>query len=160
MTDATADHSAAPIFGWVGFCAAAIALLAALFVFWAGPFAPQQSAGVSLGELAAEIGKSTLRAAAGLEQPEPVAPARDLDDILKIGVAMLGGFSIILSVVGLLRHEKTRPAIAGIAVGIGAILFQFFAWAFVAFLGVLVIMALLNSFSDFFTETFSGLFGG
>ncbi len=152
----TATQSASPVFGWIGFCLAAMALFAALFVFWAGPFAPQQSTGVSLGELAAEIGKSTLRAAAGLEQPEPVAQTRDLDDFLQIGVAMLGGLAIVVSVIGILRHERMRPAIAGVCVGIGAILFQFFAFAFFAFLGVLVIMALLNSFSD----VFSGLFGG
>ncbi|MEX0368831.1 MAG: hypothetical protein AB3N22_22450 [Ruegeria sp.] len=156
MTDISAKDAQNPVFGWLGFIVGSIALMAALFVFWAGPFAPQQSTGVSLGELAAEIGKSTLRAAAGLEQPEPVAQARDMDDYLRIGVSMLGGIAIILSAVGLLRHEKMRPAIAGIVIGTGAILFQFFAWAFLALLGVLVIMALLHSFSDFF----SGLLGG
>ncbi len=153
---ASIQNTNQPVFGWVGFCVSAIALLGALFLFWAGPFAPQQSTGVSLGELAAELGKSTLRSAAGLDQPEPVARARDLDDFLQIGVALLGGLAIILSAIGILRHEKLRPAIAGIAIGIGAILFQFFAFAFFAFLGVLIIMALLNSFSD----VFSGLFGG
>ncbi|NOE26681.1 hypothetical protein [Ruegeria sp. HKCCD6157] len=156
MTGTSATDTVNPVFGWVGFCIASLALLAALFVFWAGPFAPQQTAGVSLGELAAEIGKSTLRAAAGMEQPEPVARARDLDDFLRIGVAMLGGLAIVISAVGILRHEKRRPAIAGMVIGTGAILFQFFAFAFFALLGVLVIMALLNSFSD----VFSGLFGG
>ncbi len=154
--DITANQTAAPVFGWIGFCTAAIALFAALFVFWAGPFAPQQSAGVSLGELAAEIGKSTLRSAAGLEQPKPVARTRDLDDYLSVAVAMIGALSIVLSVIGILRHERLRPAVAGISIGVGAILFQFFAFAFFAFLGVLIVMALLNSFSD----VFSGLFGG
>ncbi len=156
MTEMTAADTGNPVFGWAGFCLAALALFAALFVFWAGPFAPQQSAGVTLGELAAELGKSTLRAAAGMEQPAPVAPTRDLDDFLQIGVAMLGGLAIVVSVIGILRHEKRRPAIAGVVIGTGAILFQFFAMAFFAFLGALVIMGLLNSFSD----VFSGLFGG
>ncbi|WP_170602942.1 hypothetical protein [Ruegeria arenilitoris] len=160
MTEVSIQGNQSPVFGWLGFGVAAISLIAALFVFWAGPFAPQQSTGVSLGELAAEIGKSTLRAAAGIEQPEPIAPARDLDDYLRTGVSMLGATAIVLSVIGLLRHERIRPAVAGIAIGTGAILFQFFAWAFLALLGTLVIMALLNSFSDFFTDTFSGLFGG
>lgn len=156
MTEVTAQNDHSPVFGWLGFLIASTSLMAALFVFWAGPFAPQQSTGVSLGELAAEIGKSTLRSAAGLDQPEPVARARNMDDFLQIGVAMLGGLAIILAAVGLMRHEKKRPAIAGIVIGVGAILFQFFAMAFFALLGVLVIMALLNSFSD----VFSGLFGG
>lgn len=156
MSSVSFSEQPNPVFGWLGFALGAVALLAALFVFWAGPFAPQQSTGVSLGELAAEIGKSTLRAAAGMDQPDPVAPVRDLDDHLQVGVALLGGLAIILSVVGILRHEKMRPAIAGIAIGIGAILFQFFAWAFLAFLVVVLIAVLLNSFSDFFV----GLFGG
>ncbi|SMO80717.1 hypothetical protein [Ruegeria faecimaris] len=154
--DASIQNTNQPVFGWIGFSVSAMALLGALFLFWAGPFAPQQSTGVSLGELAAELGKSTLRSAAGLDQPEPLTPSRDLDDYLQIGVALLGGLAIVLSAIGILRHEKLRPAIAGIAIGIGAILFQFFAFAFFAFLGVLVIMALLNSFSD----VFGGLFGG
>ncbi|WP_425084808.1 hypothetical protein [Ruegeria profundi] len=156
MTDITATETANPVFGWTGFCLAAMALFAALFVFGAGPFAPQQSTGVSLGELAAELGKSTLRAAAGLEQPEPVAQTRDLDDFLQIGVAMLGGLAIVVSVIGILRHERMRPAIAGVSIGVGAILFQFFAMAFFAFLGALVIMALLHSFSDVFGSLFGG----
>ena len=156
MTDISASDVQRPVFGWIGFATASAAFMAALFVFWAGPFAPQQSTGVSLGELATEIGKSTLRAAAGLDQPEPVTQARDLDDHLRIAVAMLGGLAIVLSAIGFLRHERRRPAIAGITIGIGAILFQFFAFAFLAFLGVLIIMALLNSFSD----VFAGLFGG
>ncbi|WP_271951816.1 hypothetical protein [Ruegeria faecimaris] len=154
--DASIQNTNQPVFGWIGFSVSAMALLGALFLFWAGPFAPQQSTGVSLGEVAAELGKSTLRSAAGLDQPEPLTPSRDLDDYLQIGVALLGGLAIVLSAIGILRHEKLRPAIAGIAIGIGAILFQFFAFAFFAFLGVLVIMALLNSFSD----VFGGLFGG
>ncbi|MEM9127053.1 MAG: hypothetical protein AAGB28_14795 [Pseudomonadota bacterium] len=156
MADVTAPDSASPYFGWTGFCLAAVALFSALFVFWAGPFAPQQSTGVSLGELAAELGKSTLRAAAGLEQPEPVVPARDVDNVLRIGVAMLGGLAIVVSVIGILRHEKMRPAIAGVVIGVGAILFQFIAFAFFAALGVLVIMALLHSFSDVFSDLFGG----
>jgi len=156
MSAVSVTDSANPVFGWVGFGLATLTLFAALFVFWAGPFAPQQSTGVSLGELAAEIGKSTLRAAAGMEQPEPVAQTRDLDDFLQIGVAMLGGLAIVVSVIGILRHERMRPAIAGVTIGIGAILFQFFAMAFFAFLGALIVMALLHSFSD----VFGGLFGG
>ena len=144
------------IFGWIGFVTGAVALLMALVVFWAGPFAPQQSAGVSLGELAAEIGKSAMRSAAGLEQPKPVAQARNLDDYLKIAVAVLGGIAIILAAAGLIQHERARPAIAALALGGGAILFQFFTWMVLAVLGVILISALLQSFGD----TFLSIFGG
>ena len=143
-------------FGWIGFVTGAVALLMALVVFWAGPFAPQQSAGVSLGELAAEIGKSAMRSAAGLEQPKPVAQARDIDDFLKIAVAVLGGIAIILAATGLIKHERARPAVAAIALGGGAVLFQFFTWMVLAVLGVILISALFQSFGD----TFLSIFGG
>ena len=143
-------------FGWIGFFTGAVALLTALIVFWAGPFAPQQTTGVSLGELAAEIGKSAMRSAAGLEQPKPVAPAKDIDDYLKVAVAVLGGIAIILATTGLIQHERARPAVAALALGGGAILFQFFTWMVLAVLGVILISALLQSFGD----TFLSICGG
>jgi len=143
-------------FGWIGFAAGAVALLMALAIFWAGPFAPQQPVGLSLGELAAEVGKSAMRSAAGLPQPEPESLPRDIDDYLKVVVALLGGLAIILAATGLIRHEAIRPAVAAIAIGGGAILFQFFAWMVLAVLGVLLIMALLQSFGDVFLSLFGG----
>ncbi len=154
MSEVATAKSAA--YGWSGFVTGAVALLMALVVFWAGPFAPQQSAGVSLGELAAEIGKSAMRSVAGLEQPKPAAQARDIDDYLKIAVAVLGGIAIILAATGLIRHERSRPAIAALTLGGGAILFQFFTWMVLAILGVILISALLQSFGD----TFLSIFGG
>ncbi|MGC9420775.1 MAG: hypothetical protein ACP5EN_17555, partial [Rhodovulum sp.] len=57
------DTAPAPraVLGWLGFATGAAALILTIVVFWAGPFAPQQTAGVSLGELAAEIAKSAAR---------------------------------------------------------------------------------------------------
>ncbi len=158
MTDAKPRPAA--VMGWTGFLFGAIALLAAVAVFWAGPFAPQQTTGVSLGELAAETMKSAARNVAGLEQPEPAPVPRDLDDYLQIAVGLIGGLAVVLGTAALARHEARRPAIGGTVLGGCAILFQFFAWYAMALLGVLVIMALLNSLSDAFGGIFDGLFGG
>lgn len=59
-----------------------------VFLFWAGPFAPQQSARVSLGELAAEVGQSAVRKVIGMKQPDPKPIQRDIDDFLSIGSAL------------------------------------------------------------------------
>ena len=142
--------------GWTSFAIGTVALFAALFVFWAGPFAPQQSSGVSLGELAAEIGKSAARSMLGAEQPAPAPVARDIDDYLQIAVSMIGALAVVSGIFAFVRHESPRPAIAGVVLGVGAIVFQFFAMAFFAVLGVLIIMALLHSLGD----TFSSIFGG
>lgn len=145
-----------PVFGWFGFVAGAAALLMAVTIFWAGPFAPQQATGVSLGELAADVGKAAMRSAVGLEQPAPELVARDLDDYLKVAVAVLGGIAVVLAAAGLVRHEPYRPAVAGVALGGAAILFQWFTWMVLVMAGALIIMALMESFSGFF----EGLFGG
>ena len=63
MTDTTDVPKA--FLGWLGFATGASALILTIVIFWAGPFAPQQSAGVSLGELAADIAKSAARSVAG-----------------------------------------------------------------------------------------------
>lgn len=144
------------IWAWTSFALGAAAVVSALFVFWGGPFAPQQTTGVSLGELAAEIGKSALRSMAGSEQPAPIQQIRDLDDYLQIGVSMLGGFAIVFGSFAIVRRESLRPAVAGVLLGGAAVILQFFLWAFVALLGVLLIIAIVHSLSD----TFSSVFGG
>lgn len=146
----------APVLGWTGFAIGAAALLLALVTFWGGPFAPQQATGVTLGELAADIGKSAMRSVAGIAQPDPQPVPHDTDDWLKIGVAVLGGLSVVLAVAGLIRHETRRPAIGAVALGAGAILFQLFTWAVMAVIGCLLILALLDSMSG----VFEGIFGG
>ena len=143
-------------FGLAGFALGATALLAALLVFWAGPFAPQQTAGVSLGELAGEIGKSALRSVAGIEQPAPKPVARTIDDYLEMAVAALGALAIILAATGAIRREDTRTVIVGASLGAAAIAFQFLTWLVLVIAGVLIISVLLGSFGGFFT----GLFGG
>jgi hypothetical protein len=143
-------------FGWTGLLIGAVTLVAALVIFWAGPFAPQQATGVTLGELAADVGKSALRSVAGLPQPEPETLPRDLDDFLEIAVAVLGGLAIVLGVVSIVRHEPFRPAVGAIVLAGGAILFQLFTWMVLVIVGMFIIMALLESFSG----VFEGLFGG
>ena len=158
MTETAPAPSA--VLGWVGFAVGATALMLTLVVFWAGPFAPQQSAGVSLGELAADIAKSAARSVAGQPQPEPMAPQRDIDDYLKIAVAALAGLAIVLGVAALIRHERKRAAVAGIALGGLAVGIQLFAWTIMLIVGALVISAIVFALRDALGDIFGGLFGG
>ncbi|MDX5384114.1 MAG: hypothetical protein LPJ92_13860, partial [Rhodobacterales bacterium] len=112
MSD-TSPIARAPL-GWSGFAAGAAALILTLVLFWAGPFAPQQSAGVSIGELAAEIAKSAARSVAGQPQPAPVPVPRTIDDHLAVAVGVLAGLAVVLGVASLIRHEHKRAALSGI----------------------------------------------
>lgn len=146
--------------GWIGFAVGAAALILTLVIFWAGPFAPQQTAGVSLGELAADIAKSAARSVAGQPQPEPVARPRTIDDHLEIGVGVLAGLAIVLGVAALVRHERKRAALSGIALGGLAVAVQIFAWSIMMIVGALVIIGIMAALRDVFGDIFGGLFGG
>jgi hypothetical protein len=146
-------------FGWLGFAIGAAALVLTMVVFWAGPFAPQQSAGVTLGELAADIAKSAARSVAGQPQPQPVSPTRTIDDHLEIGVAVLAGLSIVLGVAALVRREQKRAAVSGIALGGLAVGFQLFTWTVVMIAGALTIAGMMFALRDALGDIFGGLLG-
>lgn len=146
--------------GWIGFATGSVALVLTILIFWAGPFAPQQDVGVGLGELVADIAKSAARSVAGQPQPAALVPTRDIDDYLRIGVGVLAGLSIILGVAALVRYERKRAAISGIALGGLAVGFQLFAWMMMLFVGGLVICAVIYTLRDAFGDMLGGLFGG
>ena len=158
MSDATSTPRA--VLGWLGFIVGAVALILTIVVFWAGPFAPQQTVGVSLGELAAEIAKSAARSVAGQQQPAPVAPARDIDDYLKVGVGTLAGLAIVLGVASVIRRERQGAAVSGIALGGLAVGFQLFAWTVMMIAGTLILASVIYVLRDTFGDIFGGLSGG
>ena len=145
---------------WLGFIVGSAALMLTLLVFWAGPFAPQQTAGVTLGELATDIAKAAARSVAGQAQPEPVSQPWTIDDYLEIGVGLLAGLAIVTGVAALIRHENKRAAVSGIALGSLAIGIQLFAWSIMMIVGGLVIMGIMLSLRDAFGDIFGGFFGG
>lgn len=155
----TEPAPAAATFGWLGFFTGAAALILTLVVFWAGPFAPQQTAGVSLGELAAEVAKSAARSVTGQAQPAPAAQPWTIDDTLEVAVGVLAGLAIVLGVAAFVRHERRRAAMSGIALGGLAIGLQFLAWSIMLIAGALVVMGLMAAMRDVFGDIFGGLFG-
>lgn len=143
-----------PVAGLAGFALGAAALLLVLVHFWAGPFAPQQNVGVSLGDLAAEMRESALRGLAGEPQPAPEPLPWDIDRVLEAVSAALAGLAIVAALAGLIRHEARRPAVAGIALGIGAVTFQLVTWAVLVLAGAILIygvaQAALGDLGDIF----------
>jgi len=134
-----------PVAGLAGFVLGAAALLLVLVHFWAGPFAPQQSVGVSLGDLAAEMRESALRGLKGEAQPAPAPLPWDIDRVLEAVAATFAGLAIVSALAGLIRREARRPAAAGIALGAAAVTFQIFTWAVLVVVGVILIAAVVQA---------------
>jgi len=141
-----------PIAGFIGLGMGAAALLMVLVHFWAGPFATQQRVAVTVGEIAADMRQAAVRKLKGLPQPKPVSVPWDSDSIMKLVAALLAGMAIIVGVVGLVRHEVWRPAAGGITLGVGAIAFQVFTWAILVVAGALIIVAIIQNFTDIIGE--------
>jgi hypothetical protein len=154
MTDIATPPRA--LLGWTGFGVGAVALLLTLFVFWAGPFAPQQVASVTVGEMAADIARSAARAVAGQPQPAPVVQPWTMDDYINIGLGLLAGIAIVLGVAAFIRQEHGRAAASGIALGALAIGVQFFAFAIMMIIGALVLAAIIYALRD----VLGGILGG
>ena len=111
-------------------------------------------------QLAAEIAKSAARSVAGQQQPAPVAPARDIDDYLKVGVGTLAGLAIVLGVASVIRSERQGAAVSGIALGGLAVGFQLFAWTVMMIAGTLILASVIYVLRDTFGDIFGGLSGG
>ena len=150
---ATTDTPRA-VLGWSGFALGALALVFTLVVFWAGPFAPQQATGVSLGEIAADIAQSAARSVVGQPQPEPISPPRDIDDYLDIVLGTIAGVAVVLGVGAFVRHEHKRTALSGIALGGLAIGIQLFTYTIMMIAAVILVSAVIYALRDVFGDVF------
>lgn len=151
MTHSTEPNPQAdptPTLGWIAFIAGAVALLLVLVQFYAGPFAPQQDAATSIGEIAAEIRQSAMRAMAGEPQPAPVTVPWDIDRVMALVAAVLAGGAIVIGLAGLLRGEMRRPASAAIGLGVAAVTFQFLTWLALLIAGVILLSAIIYNIGD------------
>lgn len=143
MNDAVAKQSNGPSLAVLGFLICGAALLATVAHLLGGPLAPQQEVSVTLGDMAAEIGKSAARNALGMEQPAPQTVPWDIDRSLKVGTIVAAVLGVLLATWSLVHGQHQRLAVAAIAAGTAATLLQIFAWALFAILGVLLICSLL-----------------
>ncbi len=147
MTADTITH-ARPVAGYFGFAFGALALLLVLVHFWAGPFAPQQRAGVTIGEIAGDIREAAVRKLKGEPQPKAVPAKWDADRIVKLVAAVLAGLAVVTGVAGLVRRETWRPAAAGIAFGVSAVTFQIFTWTILVLVGAVILYAIINNIGE------------
>jgi hypothetical protein len=125
----------------------AIALLLALFHFYAGPFSPQPALEDTVAEKAVAIRDATIAALKGEEKvKKTITSEMNADKIVQTATALLGGIAIILGVIGFARKESIRVAGGAGVLGGGAIAFQFLAVALAAIVIAILIAAILSQF--------------
>jgi hypothetical protein len=132
---------------FLGIGVGAVALMLALVHFWAGPFAPKPSLEQVVAHKAVLI-QDAARAA--LKGEVAQAPARsssnyDLDWVVSLATAVLGGIAVILAVMGVALKEPVRVAGGAAILGVGAIAFQFAALALAVLVVVILISAVLGT---------------
>jgi len=143
-------------FGLSGMAMGALALVVAMTVLVAGPFAPQQPVGVSIGEIAGDIITSTWREMRGKPQPVPVPQGMDIDEMLKIAAIVLGAVALVAGVASRLRREPRVAGRAAIWMGAGALAFQLFTWTVLVILGMFLLVEIIRNISGLASAAESG----
>jgi len=138
-----------PRMGVAGFMLGALALLVVVISFVGGPFAPQNAVGVTLGDIAAEAGKATLRNWLGMDQPTAAPAPWTIDRALWLVGVVLGVIAILCGAVALLLSERRDIALWALGLGISAVMLQFIASALMMVVGALILCALIYALGDF-----------
>jgi hypothetical protein len=141
----------------VGFSVAAIGLGAAglfiaLLVMYAGPFAPQQDIGTTIGEIAGNIRASAWRSFLGLQQPESTVLQRtwNIDRILMAAAPSAGVLGVLMSIVAYIRREPRRVASYGMALSVCAIFVQVLFVILMIVAGVMLLVSILENMDSIF----------
>ena len=137
--------AATSTFGLLSIVFGFLAFAAVVAHFFAGPVDPPPPVEISIAEKAASIRDATVAALKGEEYEAESAPRiRTLDDYLTYTFIGLGVLAILMGVIGFVRHERLRPAVAGAALGGLAITFQFAVMLFFALLCALLLAAVID----------------
>jgi hypothetical protein len=125
----------------------AMGMFLALFVLYAGPFAPQPDVGTSIGEIAGNMRAAALRAVQGLPQPiETIeTPAWDIDRILMAATPALGVMGVVLGIAAFIRHEPKRAATCGMAISAAAIFVQVLLIGVLIIAGVILLVGIMKN---------------
>ncbi|MEM7653519.1 MAG: hypothetical protein AAF220_10105 [Pseudomonadota bacterium] len=109
--------------------------------------------GQQIGEIAGEIKRNAWRSFLGLAspEPEPVPASRDIFGTLFMITPFVAGVALVLSAISFVKRENWRLGFMGVALGGGAILFQFAWWMVLVLLGFLLLFKIVENIGDIFS---------
>lgn len=129
----------------IGMLLGALALLAAIILPFAGPLERRPSLEEAVAGRVAALRERTVAAIQGRPAPPAlIQSAWDADRIARTATSGIGAVAIILGVIGFVRREDRRAALAAIGLGAGAVAFQMLVAAIVVVVVLVVLSVLLN----------------
>jgi len=130
----------------------ATGLLIALLVLYAGPFAPQQDVGTTIGEMAGEIRAAAWRSFLGLDQPEATITQRawDIDRVLMTAAPVAGVLGLVMAITAYVRREPARVATCGMALSACAIFVQVLLIVVMVVAGIMLLIGILRNMDSIF----------
>lgn len=126
-----------------------IAFIVTAIVIFAGPFAPQQSIGSTIGEIIGDISVSAFKTVRGDELPPPEVAAWDIDRVLMITGPILAILAMITAIVSAFKHDPKRLPTYGAVLGVAAISMQFIWWVVMIIAGVALLISIIESGPSF-----------
>lgn len=137
-------------FGLVGFMLG-IASLVVILIQLSAFFEPQeQSSGIIIGEIAADIKQSAARALAGEPAPELTPPPLDYSQFITIAALCLAGVAIMLGGFGLYRKEPHRLSYMAVGIGVSAFVVQYVFWLAILICGVALLISIIGNLDSIF----------
>ncbi|TWI80804.1 hypothetical protein JM93_04018 [Roseibium hamelinense] len=120
--------------------------------FSAGPFEPKPTIGQTIGETAADIRNSAVRALKGQPAPKPEPAGWDTDRILQTVGPILGASAIILGLLSFVLREDRKLAAMSVSLGAMTIGFQLFTWTVIIIAGVILLGYILMNLTQILGE--------
>jgi hypothetical protein len=130
--------------GLVAVLCGGLSLVVAVLHFFVGPIAPRQPVEESIAELAVNLRNAVAAELAGEDYKGASGQRWDADRIVDIGTVAVGLVAILLAVASFIRREDLRMAGSAVALGGGAIAFQFVALAILMIVGAIIIFAIIG----------------
>lgn len=127
----------------------AIALIVTCIVMFAGPFAPQQSIGTSIGQIIGDISLSAFNTVRGEALPPPETAPWNIDRVLIITGPILAVFAFLAATVSAFRHDPWRLPTYGAVLGASAIVMQFLWWVVLIIAGIALLISILENGPSF-----------
>lgn len=137
-------------FGLVGFMLG-IASLLVILIQLSTLFEPQEkTSGSVIGEIAAEIKQSAVRALAGEPAPVRTPPPPDYRQFITIAALCVAGVAVMLGGIGLYRNEPHRLSYLAVGIGVSAFAMQFVFWLAILICGVALLISIIGNLDSIF----------
>lgn len=138
--------------GYLSIALGALALAVSAVVIFGGPFAPQQSIGTTIGEVAGDMRAAALRSLRGEPQPAAVPRGWDIDRILFLAAPLIGVAAVVAAAVSALSRDPWRLPTYGAVLGASAIALQFLWWVAMLIAGVVLLVAIVENIGGILGE--------